>query len=401
MKKIVLIASLFSAVTFCQAEDVLQVVPFATTANVVADDYATFELIFNCESFQTNSMRFYVYLPEGMELTDDFDDSTGQYAFALDESRTTFVKMGKTQSTNHGVTYNKLGVADGYVKYAVVVASTGTTPLQGLTGKLADVYYKTSSTIADGVYPIYIRNVELNNSAEQEYLYPVNTSYVKIGNPSNASVVFEGKLPSFVNSALAKETAISALNLSAVTEVNGDFTYVDGRAVTAPAAELEVSAKYAKTVAEGKYASLTLPFDATFDDETAYKFTEVEGDYAKFDAVTSAQAGDVVLLTKSVNLTGSKLSTVAGATAAKAYYVSQDGSELRQGTNVNVPALRGVWEIEGAGSNLRIMLDGIATDIKMSDLVGEGAQAFDLQGRRTANAKNGVYVVNGKKQIVK
>lgn len=42
------------------------------------------------------------------------------------------------------------------------------------------------------------------------------------------------------------------------------------------------------------------------------------------------------------------------------------------------------------------------TQIDAVDMtVGEGAQTYDLQGRRVVNAKNGVYVVNGKKQIVK
>lgn len=393
MKKIAIFAFALSLFSQVKAEDNLQLIPVQASAGASGSS-ARFDVQMFKDSYDNVSqLQFDLTLPEGMTLKSaaatkgilpsyiDYDDDDNEV-------------------TKYYHTFTCVNI-EGNLWRITATTTTAGQKFKAGNGIVARIRYELPSDMASGVYPIKISHVEFSGTDGVSKEMSSSVSYIKVGEPSNASLVLEGQLPSLVNTALASETAISTLNLSAVTEVNGDFTYVDGRAVTAPAAEFEVSAKYAKTVTEGKYASLTLPFDATFGDETAYKFTEVEGDYAKFDAVNSAQAGDVVLLTKSVNLTGSKLSTVAGATADKAYYVSQDGSELRQGTNVNVPALRGVWEIEGAGSNLRIMLDGIATDIKMSDLVGEGAQAFDLQGRRTANAKNGVYVVNGKKQIVK
>lgn len=393
MKKIFVICSLFAAAISSQAYDEVGIVPVTVEPNTTATVYFTLNNTSMRDLCKTITLN--VEWPEGWTISKS-PSLNHDRVYDWDED---FEEWGKESN----FTIANSNPSPGITRYFAY--STNNHSMNGDSGWIISVKVKAPAGTPAGFYPVKINAgsyMTMSAKDDENIIFDDIVSYIKVGNPEGEqSLALAGLVPSFVNTALASETAISTLNLSAVTEVNGDFTYVDGRAVTAPAAELEVSAKYAKTVAEGKYASLTLPFDATFGDETAYTFTEVEGDYAKFDAVTSAQAGDVVLLTKSVNLTGSKLSTVAGATAAKAYYVSQDGSELRQGTNVNVPALRGVWEIEGAGSNLRIMLDGIATDIKMSDLVGEGAQAFDLQGRRTANAKNGVYVVNGKKQIVK
>lgn len=400
MKKITLLAALFSAASFCFAEDVLQIKPFETTAGLTADDYSTCELIFNCESFQTNSMRFYVYLPEGMDLITDFDDSDGMYAISLDDSRVTYSKMGKTQNTNHGVTYNKLGVKDGYVEYVVIISSTGTTPLQKLTGKLADVYYKTADDMPAGVYPIYIRSVELNNSAEQEYLYNSNTSYVKVGEPTgNQTVVFEGKIPSFVNEALATETAITSLNLSAVTEVNGTFTYVDGREVVAPTADVTANVAYKRSVAAGKYASVCLPFNANL---SCYTYSETSGDYAIFSPATSLSADTPAIVSGNIDVTaeGVTLGNATKQTKNTGYYL-KDGSFCKVNGTATIPALRGWWDLDTPSSNLRLMIDGTLTDINLLDVDAAEADAYDLQGRRSASAKNGVYVVNGKKQLVK
>ena len=402
MKKLFVMAAVMCGTLIANAEDVFQIVPFQTPANFANEDFDTvFDLNLVNENGLCNVIKFDLYLPGGLDLQTDYDDADGGYAFEFPEnSRTTYKKGPKTYSTGHVAAYTKKeSDLPGFNLYTVLInQGTNTTPFQGTSGVVAQAYYKVGA-MADGVYPIYVKNVEITDVVNLSKIdVASSTSYVVIGNPSAGELQMEGVVPSFVTSELATSNQLASLDLAKVTEWNGDFTYVDGRAVTAPTADVTVSAKYAKTVS--KYASLTLPFDATFEAETAYKLTNVADGYAMFDAVTSAQAGDVVLLTKDVNLSGTKLGTVANATVPSAYYVSADGTELRQGTNVNVPALRGVWNIN-AGSNLRIMLDGVATDINMIDVEGEGVQAFDLQGRRTANAKNGVYVVNGKKQIVK
>lgn len=396
MKKFFLLASLLAASFNANAENIISVTPFATEPGVETDEETIyFEIAMNNDK-EFTAFTFDMYLPDGLSFA---ADRKGNILCDLSEDRFegifkkgVFIPDAILEITDKG---------EGH--YFVSLYDADLQKIIGTNGTIMKAYFNTDDTMVPGYYPITIKNLKIavdSNPANGTVVDGDVTSYVKIGNPTNGNLTLSGVVPSFVNVALGREAGIETLDLSAVTAINGNFTYVDGRAVTAPTADIEVSASYAKGVDEGKYASLTLPFDATFEAETAYKLTNVADGYAMFDAVTSAQAGDVVLLTKDVNLSGTKLGTVANATVPSAYYVSADGTELRQGTNVNVPALRGVWNIN-AGSNLRIMLDGVATDINMIDVEGEGVQAFDLQGRRTANAKNGVYVVNGKKQIVK
>lgn len=393
------------------AEDVVQVVPFQTVANVTNDGWdKTFSLNLKNESQTVNIIYFEMYLPKGLDLNTVYDsDEDGTFAGEIDENNPRCIKVvgPKKNKTNHVVAYNNVDhlpayQRDGYTCYTVLISQgTTTIPFQGTDGEIATFQYVTGD-IAPGVYPIYLENIELTDQANKIKL-PIasTTSYVVIGEPTGANVKLEGMVPSWVNTALAGQTGISNLDLTAVTAVNGTFTYIDGRDVAAPTADFTATAAYSKAVASGKYASLTMPFAADLTGKGAYVLGSVTGTTANFTEAKSVNAGDVVLLTQSVDLEGTKLGAVASTVKGEAYYVAPDGSELRKGTNVTVPALRGTWDVVGGASNLRIALDGVLTDINMVDVQGEGAQAFDLQGRQVQNAQNGVFVVNGKKQFVK
>lgn len=388
MKKVFFTCALCAMALSVSAYDEIQVKPATIPANKLTD----VEVYLNSSTYNEcmKYLEFDLILPTGwtfgssasenLERTGEWDDDEEDYV------------------SNMSIDYTR----NNNTLHFMMWANDPDYPLHGSEGVLATIKIKAPAGTADGIYPLVIKGgaymCKSSVDAENVVWEDDQISYVKIGSPTEASLTATGVIPSFVNNALATESAITSLDLSAVTAVNGTFTYVDGREVVAPTADFAATATYSKTVS--KYASLTMPFDADLTDKGAYVLDGVTGSTANFVEAKNVNAGDVVLLTKDVALEGTKLGDATKSVQSSAYYVSNDGTELRKGTNVTVPALRGYWNV-GGGSNLRIALDGVLTGITAAEIDADAANTFDLQGRQTTNAKNGVFVVNGKKQFVK
>lgn len=394
MKKVAFLAAFFGCVTFASADEVVQIAPATVEAGVSFDDseaHLVVSIPTNATKYQ--GVNFELFVPQGVEI--DVDDDFHGVALPSE------TKKGKT-TWFHTFQINKQTTCDieGYDRYRCLLSNTANQYFIG-DGELCALWV-AAENLPEGVYPIYMGTVKMTTTgaAGSATTFDMITSYLKVGENGASIVKAEGLVPQTVTTALAAETAISKLDLSEVTAVNGTFTYVDGREVVAPTADLTATAAYSKTVASGKYASLTMPFAADLTGMGAYKLTSVESNTANFEEAKSVSAGDVVLLTQDVDLTGDKIGAATKEVKASAYYVAPDGSELRKGTNVTVNALRGSWDVV-AGSNLRIALDGVLTGITAAEIDADAANTFDLQGRQTTNAKNGVFVVNGKKQFVK
>ena len=287
------------------------------------------------------------------------------------------------------------------IKY-VYYAKNSDYPLKGGAGAIFRIKVTIPAGIPDGYYPITLVGggdksfIACSGNAGSEIWLDTQTSYIKVGNPSNAALALEGTVPSFVNEALAKETALTSLNLEKVTAVNGDFTYVAGRDVVAPATTVEANVKYVAP-APATYATLCLPSEAAVN---CWKYSRKEGNVAIFEESTVAPAGEAVIIENAVETAAAK-ATIAGVAKQDihegAYLV---GDELHTVKNyATIPALRGYWA-SLAGSNCRIAFD-TATGIQMIGTAADIDNTYDLQGRQVQNAKNGVFVVNGKKQFVK
>lgn len=283
-----------------------------------------------------------------------------------------------------------------------IVASAGGFDILGTSGQLFRCRLQVASDMEPGVYPIVFKDLFYSDATTTHQINLKDrtyTSYIVIGNPANAELALEGEVGSEINAALATETAISKLDLTDVTASYGTFTYVDGREVVAPATDVTANVAYKRSVATGSYASVCLPFDATL---SCYTYSETSGDYAIFNSATSLNAGTSAVVQGEINVTAEnvKLGAATKETKSNGYYL-KDGSFCKVNGTATIPALRGWWDLDTPSSNLRLMIDGTLTDINLLDVDAAEADAYDLQGRRSASAKNGVYVVNGKKQLVK
>lgn len=358
---------------------------------------AKVNIVLNMDTYvdEMQNIMFDIVLPTGWAI------STGATSITSNTDRTVGLVWDAdfeewVESSDFSYSIQKQASTEGVV-YRFLAKSDDMHPLKGQTGVLCSITLKAPNT--EGYYPVKIVGAYATKDAvdANNLLFEDASTYMIVGTPSEASLSLEGQIPSFVNTALATEAAVKTLNLSAVTAVNGTFTYVDGREVIAPATSVTADLKY--THAAGKYYSVKAPFAYTPSTDV-YTFNGVSGEYAKFDKATEVAANTPVLVEGALDITATApIAAVAPEVKNDVYYVQ--GETIYHGKNITVKPMRGVWEGIAGASNLRIAIDGTLTDINAAEINAQAVSSFDLQGRQVANAKNGVYVVNGKKQFVK
>lgn len=392
MKKIAILAAMFGCFTFANADEVLQISPVTVNFGESLDDSeATFDVSIPDNATNYQGVNFELYVPQGVEIDDTAMEGSGL------PSKTS--KGKTTYDHTIGIAKQATCPIPGYDMWKVMVYNTKNSYFLG--GELFSLYV-AAETLEEGVYPVYMREVKMSTTgaAGSATEFAAITTYLKVGANGSSVVEAEGLLPETVTAALATETAIRTLDLTNVTAVNGDFTYVAGRNVVAPSTSVAANVKFEAPLA-GKYGSFCAPVDVNVD---CYTYSSCDGEYAVFSPATTAPAGVPVLLDKAVKTEAQAgtLQSVQGIQISNGYYVATDGSGMHSvNTIANIPALRGAWDFAAASSNLRIAIE-TATGLQVIGTAEEVfGNSYDLQGRQVQNAKNGVFVVNGKKQFVK
>ena len=225
-----------------------------------------------------------------------------------------------------------------------------------------------------------------------------------------------------------------------------NLVLTDGYPFKAPAAFTATGASYDRTIAAGTTTTVCLPFALTQAEceaiGTFYELKGLNGDGSKlqFEEVSKTEAGKPYLVVNTsgapktfTSLSGDK-SVVAGdaitvdgtnsddtqfigtlaSTLVKSvaegdtYYGLNNGTFVKAGTSggFTLPAFRGYVKVSGGGAaRLGIsFINDEVTGIKSvanSQEKKSGSQYFDLQGRRVSKPVKGLYVVNGKKMVIK
>lgn len=388
MKKFIFTCLAAFSIISASAENVLAVVP----AQATAGSEATLAVNMNNE-FEVYTIGINITLPKG-------------FTFKGGGRKGDTFELGKTVTLNNERTEyafkkacggNIIKNTDGTV--TLKFGGAGDDYVDGTDGKLFDLTIVVDASVAPGVYPIIAEGVEIYDQAVKGVKLETHASYIVVGDASDATLTLEGVVPSFVNEALATEAAVKTLDLTDVTASYGDFTYVAGRNVVAPASTVAANVKFDAPLA-GSYGSFCAPVDVNVD---CYTLTSCDGTTAVFTPATTAPAGTPVLIDKAVKTAAqaANLQAVAGQDITSGYYVASNGSGMHSvTTSATIPALRGYWPISGS-SNLRIAIE-TPTGIQYIGTADEVfGNTYDLQGRQVQNAHNGVFVVNGKKQFVK
>ena len=162
---------------------------------------------------------------------------------------------------------------------------------------------------------------------------------------------------------------------------------------------------YTLNYTAGNSSVKATPVETTLNAGTPVLVNAAEGSY-KFvctsDDATTATSGVVTVGA----LTGVYASTTvpSGSYILWANETNPIGFYKADGTTNTVAANRAYLTADGAGSRLMIDFDGDATAIEAIEsntrTVNDGIY-YDLQGRRVLNPTKGLYIVNGKKVVIK
>lgn len=407
MKKLLLLTVVLLAnVANTYAEDILEVLPFTTTAGAGIDegelDYTETTTINFCSSNEYIGFQFDIHVPAGV-LIDFESDECSRVAFTKKGSKYTYLhqpSMSTVKTSTHA----------GYDRYTVsVVDATSNKPFIGNSGEdVLTMYFGVPSTLAAGVYPIYFSRVYMTKA--DNTMVPdastdgyTATSYMVVGDGTGALAI-EGTLPSFVNDELESSTAVTGLDLANATAI-ASLTLKDGVELTKPTADVTVGElTYNRTVTYGAYASIILPVavsDGTFfvwdgngkDAQGNVTFTEQTGLAANTPAIVTA---DVAVTLANVALEGD----VSKQTITEGYYLKANTmKKVKEGGNAIINPYRASWILPAGvkGFNLNTA-DGIKS-VSLDEV--EGADIYDLNGRKLNKAAKGVNIIGGQKVLRK
>ena len=178
--------------------------------------------------------------------------------------------------------------------------------------------------------------------------------------------------------------------------------------------------------------TICLPFAVAAEDittlfgasATVYKFNGANGNNLDFGAATSMEAGTPYLIhvnaAKTINelVSGVELDTEANTVAGKfvgtykpvadggltdKYGVTPSNTIAKGNDYTTMKGFRAYFE--GISANARISIYDEATGITKvyapADIFGDNDRVYNMNGQKVENAKKGVYIVNGRKVVVK
>ena len=181
------------------------------------------------------------------------------------------------------------------------------------------------------------------------------------------------------------------------------------------------------TISSAGWATACIPFQSTMSGATAYIVTGTSGDALTLSEVTGEIPANTGLLLKGAgtvtftasngtpaDVTGNMLVGTSDAGGKKfnaantTYYIlandPTDGLgfyyQVDGGASATCAQYKAVLAVPGSSSAIGFRLDG-ATMINAVPAAAEDVVIYDLTGRRVENATRGIYIVNGKKMLVK
>lgn len=225
---------------------------------------------------------------------------------------------------------------------------------------------------------------------------------------------------------IAKDGVLTNTKNVIVDGVCANLELVDGKPFKAPSDFTATAAKFTKTVSAAGYATMVIPFAANLATGVkAYNLTGVSGstitttDAASIAAnkpvLLEAAAGDyeftatsaAIAATEETSSNGLLNGTYVGtkAAAGASNYVLQNGAAglgffLVTGTDATVKPFRASLNT-GTSAPEFLAFDGNTTGIESVKGTEAKGEFFNLAGQRVAQPTKGLYIVNGKKVVLK
>ncbi len=385
MKRAIIFLSVILALaTNAVADELVQVVPFTTS------EKTSFDVAIEYSNASCVGLQFDMYVPDCITV------STATITSGLSTSSVSLAK--KTSSKT------------GYNKYRCIVYSSNNADITSSVesgSAVLTVAYTANDDATTGFYPIYFDNTILATASLTSTTPGETSSYCKVGTSASGDLALTGTVPGFVVESLNDETDITTLDLSDVTSVvtpTEGFAFVDGRAITVDDDINIAKATYARTVSDGTYASVNLPFAVTTG--TFYVANEdgvVNDEYVKFNEQTGLSANTPAIAIGNIDVSADDVtlsSSIAKQTITSGYYLKGNKIYSVNGSAIVNP-YRAYWTFGGA--DVKGFTLGTATGIANVEVSETQVEAgiYDLSGRKLSKAAKGVNIINGKKVLTK
>lgn len=225
---------------------------------------------------------------------------------------------------------------------------------------------------------------------------------------------------------IANEGVLANSNNVIVGGTCANLVLTDQKPFKTPSAFTATNAEFTKTVSDAGYATMVIPFDAALPEGVlAYNITGSDGDKLVKEDAESIEANKPVMLKNNGTFKFTATNAAIAATPdgvvangllcgvynttvvpAEGYVLqSQDNGVnfYKAGeTGVEVNAFR-AYLADATTTRLFFNLDDDVTGISEAAVSSEAADSeiYNLNGQRVANAQKGLYIVGGKKVMVK
>ncbi len=365
---------------------------------------STAELVVSLENdadFSVYAYNFRLYLPEGIEVA---TKSNGSYEYEL-----------KERNSDHSS--NVQETTDGSIQFGV---SSSNLALTGNTGEVLGITLKASETLAEGTYQASIKDITYANK-ETQTVHPANITFnIVVKNqvildensttlpPAealNTSVLVKRTISADVWSTICLPFAMSEAQVKAAfgddvmladftgtePEFDNDDKCVAVKANFAAVTAIEANHPYIIKVSQPITEFTVDGVDIVADEAEAY----IEFDNGKTGSRREVYSGfygtyhaGTVLDKFTLFLNDNKFWYSTGQTKMKAFRAYFEFLDI-------------LSEVEDASMNVKMAIGGEET--RIDGLLPETSNdaIYDLTGRKVEKAEKGIYIVNGKKVLVK
>ena len=402
MKKIFLFLISFCASLSSFAKDEVGIAPNST---LVAGTATELWFYINFPSYDTQLLAITIdaEFPAGWAVgtsVANFDDNCKwDYDFDEPGSNSHFAMSGAKKT--------------GYMHY--VAYSTDLMPYYGSEGKLFSVKVKAPASTNPGYYPVKILASTYcsKSSVDAENLTwtTSQTSYVKVGNPTEVSVVpVSGTIPSFMVKDLNN---LISLDLHDATEINGDLNLSNVSLVSLPeeGVTVEGTTSYTRNLST-QYGTVCVPFALTSTEETQYyELSEMTGNKLTFQPVDVVAAGTPALVKGNISASVNNATLVAPVSGAMVgtysnikpgavgYFIGENAFWALESTT-KVGSYKAYIPGALGAKSLKIFIEDetgiheVSSEISSDDI-------YNLQGMKLNKTQKGINIVGGKKVILK
>ncbi len=374
---------------------------------------------------QITGLRFDLYLPAGISV-------------ALNARGKNDITVTGRMEESYSISSNTM--ADGSIR--VTGLSLDSTPFTGNSGAIINVVLKVDASVADGNYQLQLKNITLSD-VTGTYYKPANSSCVfavksyMMGDVDGSGEVNINDAVCIVNHILNKTPAnfiAAAADLDGSGEININDAVVlinkyilkkaNAKAMKAPRRAATGADNYlsidALTIKPGETKTVTVNLTNTESIQglqcnvklpQGLSFaTKASG---KIDISNDADRGDGFTLSSSLQEDGSL--TVATLNFEGDAYVGKTGTVFTFKVKASEDMSAGVYEIlihdivlssgvaiKPSDATGKVTVEGSSSGLQQIDADSNQSDSiYNLNGQRVNNPSHGIYIVNGRKVLVK